>query len=326
MLDKFLENIQKLIKKNELFALATVVRRDAPSSGKIGDKAIINKYGEIIGWVGGGCVRGIIIKEAEDIMRTGTAKLVKIGKSLNNIKQEGVVEYKMTCQSEGTVEVFIEPIIPKPHIIIIGKTEIAKSLSKLAHYAGYRITGVAHDANLQTFEKVDELITHVSLKDVKTSSETYIIVCTQGEGDEAALIEGLSKERAILGFVTSRKKWVSVTENLIALGNEKKNVESIIAPIGIDINAKKPDEVAISILAEMIQHKNSSDNQSAFQKFETNLAPGASKPVYYTNPVCGVPVDMNNPKHIVEYKGEKVYFCCDGCKVKFDAEPEKYIK
>jgi xanthine dehydrogenase accessory factor len=325
MHSSYIENIQKLLKKNEIFATATVVRRDAPSSGKIGDKAIINRHGEIIGWVGGGCVRGIILKEAELAMKSGIARLVKVGKYLENTKQAGTVEYKMTCQSEGTVEVFIEPIVPKPHIVIIGKTEIAKALSKLAHYAGYRITGVALDANLQTFDKVDELITHVNLKDVKTTSQSFIIVATQGEGDETAILEGLKKDRALLGFVASRKKWTSVTENLKTLDATSDDILSIVSPIGIDINAKSPEEVAISILAQMIEHKNSERNQSAFKNFETSSAPGAVKPAYYTNPVCGVPVDMNNPKHIIEYKGEKVYFCCDGCKVKFELEPVKYI-
>lgn len=329
MLDKHIENIHRLIKKNEAFAIATVVRRDAPSSGKTGDKAIVNKLGEIIGWVGGGCVRGIIIKEAEDAMKSGKARLVRVGKTLvNQTKEGGVVDYKMTCQSEGTVEVFIEAVLPKPHIIIIGKTEIARSLSKLAHYSGYKITGVANDADLQTFEKVDELITHINLQDVKTSSATIIIVATQGESDETALMEAMKKERAFLGFVASRKKIATVKESLLQMGCSKKDVDTIVSPVGLDINAKKADEVAISILAEIIQHQNSENNTTGFSEYDkgTNANGQISKPVYYINPVCGVPVDTNNPKHIIVYKDQNVYFCCDGCKIKFEAEPEKYIK
>jgi xanthine dehydrogenase accessory factor len=325
MPDKFLENTLDLKKKNEPFATAIVVRREAPSSGKAGDKAVINKFGEILGWVGGGCVKGIVVKEAEDAMKTGKARLVKIGKSILPSKEEGVMEYKMTCQSEGTVEIFIEPVMPQPHLVVIGKTAIAQSLVKLARAFGYRITGVAQDANLQTFEKVDELITQISLANVKTTASSFILVATQGEQDENALEEALKKERAYLGFVASKKKMASVADSLAGAGIDKKLIQTIKSPAGIDIKAKSPDEVAISILAEMIQLRNSSPQLSAFDRFDEPKAETGTSPKYYVNPVCGIPIDMNNPKHIIDYKGEKVYFCCDGCKVKFEADPGKYM-
>jgi xanthine dehydrogenase accessory factor len=326
MLDDFLHDTEELKKKNEPFAIAMVVRREAPSSGKVGDKAVINKYGEIIGWVGGGCVKGIIAKEAEDAMKTGTARLVKIGKDLSPSKQEGVMQYNMTCQSEGTVEVFIEPVLPQLHLVVIGKSAIAKALVKMGKLAGYRITGVAQDADLKTFEKVDELITQVSLSNVKTTAASFIVVITQGEGDEKALMEAVKKDFAYLGFVASKKKFISIKEYLANSGVDKNKSESIISPAGIDINAKKPEEVAISIMAQIIQLQNSAAAPLTFKKFEEVKVDGSKAPVYYINPVCGVPVDMNNPKHVVEYKNEKIYFCCDGCKVKFDAEPDKYMK
>jgi xanthine dehydrogenase accessory factor len=325
MLDDFLHDTEELKKKNEPFAIAMVVRREAPSSGKVGDKAVINKYGEIIGWVGGGCVKGIIVKEAESAMKTGIARLVKIGKNLSPSKQEGVMEYNMTCQSEGMVEVFIEPILPQLHLVVIGKSAIAKSLVKMAKVAGYRITGVAQDANLQTFEKVDELITQFNLFNVKTTKASFIVVVTQGEGDETALMEAAKKDCAYLGFVASKKKFIAIKEYLQNSGVEQQKIDSIVSPAGIDINAKKPEEVAVSIMAQIIEITNSKAAPLAFEKFEETKADGQRAPVYYINPVCGVPVDMNNPKHVVEYKNEKVYFCCDGCKVKFDAEPDKYM-
>ena len=129
MLKDYLDKSQELAKKNEPFVLAVVVRREEPSSGKAGDKAVINQYGEILGWVGGGCVRAIIIKEAEDAMRTGMPRLVRIGKNLGNEKKHGgVMEYKMTCQSEGMVEVFIEPVLPPPHLVVVGRSAIARAL------------------------------------------------------------------------------------------------------------------------------------------------------------------------------------------------------
>jgi xanthine dehydrogenase accessory factor len=326
MLDQYLDKLQELKKKNEPFALATVVRREAPSSGKVGDKAVINQWGEIHGWVGGGCVQGIVLKETRSALQSGKPRLVRIGKHLQDAQQhDGVMEYKMTCQSEGTVEVFIEPVLPQPHLVVMGKSEIAKALAKMGKAAGYRVTGVAADANLQTFEKVDELITQLSLANVKTSPTSFIVVATQGMNDEQALLEAMKKHAAYVGFVASRKKIGAIKSYLIDAGCDAAKVEAMHSPAGIDVNAKQPLEVAISILAEIIQVKNSMET---FTNLEA--APEAEKPAtapdWYINPVCGVPVDKHNPKHVIEYKEEKVYFCCDGCKVKFEKDPEKYMK
>lgn len=328
MYEEFYDKLEELRKKNEPFATATVVRREVPSSGKSGDKAIVDKFGRMTGWIGGGCVKGIILKESDDAIKTGRSRLVKVGQSLGVEKQDGVVDYKMTCMSEGTVEVFIEPVLPPFHLVVIGKTAIAKALVKLAKTAGYRITAVAEGITLQTFDKVDELITQMKLEEVKISPSSSIIICTQGEQDEEAIEQALQKNCTYIGFVASRKKKAGVFENLQQQGVDKKKLDTIKSPAGLDITAKRPEEVAISILAEIIQvHNNKPYREESFisAEIESNGEPGV-KPAYYINPVCGVPVDKNSPKHIIEYEGEKVYFCCDGCKVKFEAEPAKYIK
>jgi xanthine dehydrogenase accessory factor len=324
MCEEFYKKLEALNKQNDLFAAATVVRREIPSSGKSGDKAIIDRFGEMTGWIGGGCVKGIVIKEAEDALRTGKARLVKIGQSFSSDKQDGVIEYKMTCMSEGTVEIFIEPVLPAPHLVVIGKTLIAKALVQLAKAAGYRVTAVAPEAKPTTFEKVDELITQMDLQRVKISAASAIVICTQGENDEGALELVLPQPCFYKGFVASAKKKTTLFNNLIEQGADKDRLDAIHSPAGININAKRPEEVAISILAEMILEQNNLQATGFTQFTTTNTATPAPK--YYINPVCGIPVDINNPKHIVEYNNEKVYFCCDGCKTQFDAAPEKYMK
>ena len=327
MLDQYLEKLQELKQKNEPFVLATVVRREAPSSGKVGDKAVINRWGEIHGWIGGGCVQGIVLKETQDALRSGKPRLVRIGKNLSNATgHSGVMEYTMTCQSEGTVEVFIEPVLPQSHLVVMGKSDIAKALVKMGKAAGYRVTGVAPDANLQTFEKVDELITQLSLANVKTTPASFIVVATQGINDEQALLEALKKDVLYIGFVASRKKIGAIKSYLVDAGCDAQKVDAMYSPAGIDVNAKQPLEVAISILAEIIQVKNSLEVLGGFETAPSMEDKPATAPQWYINPVCGVPVDMNNPKHVIVYKEEKVYFCCDGCKVKFEKDPEKYIK
>lgn len=326
MLDIVIPKIEELKKKHEPFAMVTVVRRVAPSSGKPGDKAVINRFGVMFGWVGGGCVKGILLKESEEAMRSGKPRLVRIGKELENQFLGEVKEYKMTCQSEGMVEVFVEPVVPQPHLVVLGSSMIAKSLVKLAKTAGFRVTGVAQDANLQTFEKVDELITQLNLENVKTTPASCIVVATQGEQDEKALMEALRKDAGYIGFVASRKKVQSLISYLTDAGIDGEKIAKLHSPAGLDISAKLPEEVAISILAEIIQLRNTAALPQAFEGYTEQQDVPKDAPKWYINPVCGVPVDMNHPKHIVEYNNEKVYFCCDGCKVKFDKDPAKYIK
>ncbi len=326
MLELFVTKIEELKKKFQPFAMVTVVRRVAPSSGKPGDKGVINRLGEMYGWVGGGCVKGILLKEAEDAMRNGKPRLVRIGRELENRFFGEINEYKMTCQSEGMVEVFVEPVLPPPHLVVMGKSMIAKSLVKMAKASGYRVTGVAEDANLQTFEKVDELITRLNLEQVKTTPATCIVVATQGEQDEKALMEALRKDVGYVGFVASRRKMQSLTSYLHDAGFSAEKVAVLHAPAGIDIMAKQPEEVAISILAEIISLRNSGTLPGVFEGYTEQKDISMDAPKWYINPVCGVPVDINHPKHVAEYQGEKVYFCCDGCKVKFDKDPAKYIR
>lgn len=326
MQDKHIEQITELKKRSEPFAVALVVNREAPSSGKAGDRAIIRQNGQLTGWIGGGCVKGIVLKEAADAISSGKPRLVRIGKHITQPQKHGnVMEYKMTCQSEGTVEIFIEPVLPQPHLVVVGKTEIANALTKLGNAAGFRITGVARDAGLKTFHKVDELITQIDLSNVKTGPLSFIVVATQGEDDEKAMMTAVKKQYAYLGFVASRKKSASIIQYLKDAGVEDSVIGTITSPAGLDINAKQPDEVAISILAEIIQVKNGL-SVLVQQELPAEAGVAVAAPEYYINPVCGVPVDKNNPRHIIEYQGEKVYFCCDGCKVKFEKDPEKYIQ
>lgn len=344
MFDDFIHKIEELRQKNEVFATATVVRREVPSSGRSGDKAVIDRRGEISGWVGGGCVQAIILKEADEAMRTGKARLVKVGRGEEpglqqpHTSQDGVVEYKMTCLSEGAVDIFIEPVLPAPHLVVVGKSAIARALVRIGKSAGYRVSAVAPDVRPDTFDHPDELITQLDLEQVRTNaSSSFIVVCTQGEQDEPALEQALGVKSAYVGFVASRKKKAALFDHLEQSGITPQLLAAVRCPAGININAKTPEEVAVSILAEIIQVQHElppepnlvvsdgSDGSGAEAGiYGTVTEPRASRPKYYINPVCGMPVDVNNPKHVIEYKGELIYFCCDGCKTKFEEAPERY--
>ncbi|GAA4408478.1 XdhC family protein [Nibrella viscosa] len=320
MLDEFLDQYTRRRRQNELFATATVVWREAPSSGQVGNRAIISSNGEIWGWVGGGCSKGIVLKEAAAAMQDGTARLVRIRPDAEETQQAGVIDYKMTCQSGGSIDIFIEPVMPQTHLVIMGKSAIAKALATMAKLLDYRVTVMAMGVNEADFVGVDDVKMAFSFGKIPVNRHTFVVVATQGEQDEMALKAALKVSLPYLAFVASRRKRDSVFAYLRAAGVSDSELDTVKAPAGFDIKARTPAEVAISILAEVIQ---------TVRTEQTQPAPPQNLPAeerFYNNPVCGVPVDKTAPKHIVTYKGENVYFCCDGCKVKFEAEPEKYLQ
>lgn len=335
MFNELALKIEEHLAKGSNFAIAQVVDRIAPSSGKVGDKALILETGELIGWVGGGCVRGIVIKEAIDVIKSKRYRRVRISPEGGTRETANFKEYVMSCQSKGTLEVLIEPVIPQPELIVVGKSNIARKLVQMASAADFKVSVMATDADVQMFPTANSVSDNVDFNTFKSLTNTYIIVTTQGEDDDLSVKKALETSVKYVGFVASKKKAEDIKTYLSNEGISEDRVAQLKSPVGLDINAKLASEVAISILAEVIDHfrngnvvENMSVHQQETKSSEPTSTPAANKFAedYYINPVCQVPVSKKNPKHIVEYKGENVYFCCDGCKVSFENDPVKYIK
>jgi xanthine dehydrogenase accessory factor len=335
MFNELAYKIEDHLAKGSNFAIAQVVDRIAPSSGKVGDKAIILESGEMIGWIGGGCVRGIVIKEALGVIKSKRYRRIRISPEGGTRESSNYKEYVMSCQSKGTLEVLIEPVYPQPEIIIVGKSNIARKLASLAATADFRVSVLANDVDPEMFPMAHQLAEKVDFSGLKNSTNTYIIVTTQGEDDELSVLKALETPVNYVGFVASAKKAGDLKTYLINKGVSEERIAQLRSPVGLDINAKLASEVAISILAEIIDHfrngkvvlsKPKSAAEASPQESESSPAQDKFAEEYYINPVCQVPVSRKNPKHIVEYKGESVYFCCDGCKVSFEKNPSQYIK
>src|ERR1700741_4935899 len=137
MLDQFLQKTTELLARGESFVTATVVRCQAPTSGKPGDKAIVHTDGKLWGWIGGGCAQPVVIKEALKALADAQPRLVRISPSSS--PEEGIVDYTMPCHSGGTLDIYIEPVLPKPHILILGRSPVAKTLARLGKGLGYSV-------------------------------------------------------------------------------------------------------------------------------------------------------------------------------------------
>lgn len=335
--------MEEQLAKGSNFAVAQVIDRIAPTSGKVGDKALILETGELIGWIGGGCVRGIVIKEALDVIKTKRFRRIRISPEGGMRETPTFKEYVMSCQSRGTVEVLIEPVIPQPELIIIGKSNISRKLTALAHAADMRVTVMSKGADVQMFPEAHNILEHVDFEGFKNFANTYIIVTTQGEDDENSVLKAMHTSARFIGFVASKKKSEDIRAFLLSNGVSEARTADLRSPVGLDINAKLASEVAISILADIVDHFREgnlsktavSQSSSSETRTKTRAEAATREPTpeetkfaeeYYINPVCNVPVSKTSPKHVLEYKGEKVYFCCDGCKVSFEKNPAQYIK
>jgi xanthine dehydrogenase accessory factor len=323
MFDQFLNKAAELLAKGEPFVTASVVRFQAPISGKPGDKAIIFADGKMWGWIGGGCAQPVVIKEALKALADGKPRLVRISPTAS--PEDGVVDYTMTCHSGGTLDIYIEPVLPKPHILILGRSPIAQTLARLGKTIGYRISIVAPGADREQFPDVDLLQMESNLGELKIALETFIVVSTQGEGDEEALEQAARTNAEYVAFVASKVKAQKVLEYLREAGVLSERVSQIQAPAGLDIQATSPEEIAVSILAEIIQLRGSRAKPGAGSK--KSALPVLNLPVLNQearDPVCGMLVNVSAAKYKSEHNGSHVYFCCAGCKQTFDWQPAKY--
>jgi xanthine dehydrogenase accessory factor len=323
MFDQFLKKTAELVANGESFVTATVVRCEPPTSGKPGDKAII--HGEEIawGWIGGGCAQPVVIKEAKKALAEGKPKLVRISPSPSN-PEEGIVDYTMTCHSGGALDIYLEPVLPKPRILILGRSPVAQFLAQLGSMVGYAISIVTEDA-AEGFADAEMIQSpNFSLEQTRVTPETFVVVSTQGEGDEEALEQALNSSAGYVAFVASKTKAGKVLEYLQHKGMTPEKAQRLRAPAGLNIGAKSPEEIAVSVLAEIIQIR--AGAAKAAQRPQNDKA--IALPIVNTDAkdlVCGMTVDATTAKYKTEHQGKMFYFCCAGCKKAFETSPQKYL-
>ena len=242
------------------FVLATVVRTVATTAAKAGAKAVILPDGTISeGWIGGGCARAAVLKAARDALADGRPRLVSV-QPPDALQDQGVkpgeeragVRFaRNMCPSQGTMDVFVEPVLPRPQIIICGSSPVAIALAELGRKIGFAITVCAPGAEQAGFADVDRHIEGYALP-VEEAGERFIVVSTQGRGDEAALRAALAVESKYVAFVGSRQKAAALKAALLDGDITTERLALLKTPAGLDLGAITPEEIAISILAEII--------------------------------------------------------------------------
>lgn len=258
-----LDLVSRLKAADEPFALATVVRAVSVTAAKAGAKAVIRQDGRIeAGWIGGGCVRGAALKAAREALADGQSRLISIQpESLLaelGVKpgetREGVRFASNMCPSKGSMDIFVEPVLPRPGLVVLGASPVALALVEQTRTLGFHVTLAAPLADLSSLPEVDALIDGLTL-DAAHEGRRFIVVSTQGKGDEAALKAALAGDALYRAFVGSRRKMTALREKLLAEGFPAQALDSIKAPAGLDLGAITPEEIALSIMAEIIQSR-----------------------------------------------------------------------
>lgn len=293
-----------LREQGELFALATVVRCERPTSAKPGAKALIRADGAITGWVGGACAEPVVVREALAALRDGQPRLVSLVGESGRVagRVEGIRELPMTCHSGGTLEIYVEPYLPKPVLLLIGHGPVVETLAALGRAVDYAVTVAEADPH--------------ALDGLVLTPRTAVVVATHGEVDEGMLERVLDTGAGYVSLVASRKRATAIVESLRGRGVPVARLSRLKAPAGLDIGAVAPAEIAVSILAEIIQ----------LQRGEKASAGGSPSPeaAEARDPVCGMTVVVATARYRSDAPGGPVYFCAAGCKARFDAAPEQF--
>ena len=292
MTSDLLEHAARLRADEQPFVLATVVAYKSPQSAKPGSKAIIKTDGSQIGWVGGGCVQPIVLREAKQALQTGKPKLLTISPDAARDDWKGVESYAMTCEGGGSLEIYLEPFLPKPQLIIVGRSPVAET--------------VAHLGELLDF-KVIVADTEARKEDISESS--YVVVATMGNGDEEGLLSVIGTRPRYLGLVASEKKSKALIEYARAKGATEEDIAVVKCPAGVELGSETLAEIALSVAAEIVRVRRATTS---------SLEETPQKARVATDPICGMSVDVENAKYTSVVNNETIYFCCLRCKETFD--------
>jgi xanthine dehydrogenase accessory factor len=319
-----MEQAAELARRGEAFALATVVWRQGPSSSQQGSRAIITADGELRGWIGGACAEPAVIRAARHAIATGSAELLLLGDpdQFGGAVPTGVAVIPISCQSEGALEVYIEPVVPVPHLVVVGRSPMAQMLAGLAQALGWHA----------------ELIDGADFTAAGVVERSLVVVATQGHDDEGVLERALAAQPAYLGLVASRKRGATVLGYLADRGLPQAELDRVRVPAGLDLGSTTHPEIAVAILAELVQLRaagalagSGGVPGSSTESARLNTASGparsaAGQPDQAIDPVCGMAVSARPDSLSLEHAGVTYYFCCAGCRQAFERDPAAHAK
>ena len=296
-----LEHAAELARRDEDFVLATVVWREGPSSGQLGSRAIVMASGELVGWIGGACAEPVLVREALRALAEGRPRLLALGKADELIDApEGVTSIAISCQSDGALQVFVEPFVLAPHLLVVGRSPMAQTLCQLA---------LDLDWNA-------ELIEGSEFSTDAVTSRSIVVVATQGHGDEDIIEQAVAASPAYLGVVGSLRRGEALRGYLQDRNISQELIDSIRVPVGLDLGRTTHREVAVAVLAELVELRASGELGG---RHELAATPATEA----IDPICGMTVTADDTSYPLEMDGVTHYFCCPGCRVLFETDAKE---
>lgn len=300
---KVLERAVELSQQRESFVLATVVWRQGPSSGKEGSRAIVSADGSTFGWIGGACAEPTLIREALTALDDGNPRLLLLGMDeFGEDIPEGMISVPISCQSDGALQVHLEPVVPAPMVVVVGRSPMTSTLVEF-------VEGLGWEGKL--VDRSDP---------VEVPPGAAVVVATQGHGDEEVLLKVIEQRPSYIGVVASRKRGGVVVDYLRDHGVSDDVLASIHIPAGLDLGPTSHREMAVSILAELV---------SVRSRGELGNAPAieaVARPAIAIDPICNMEVAADESGRPFEHDGTTYYFCCPGCRSTFAADPEAHLR
>ena len=325
----------ELDSSGQTFAVATVVAVRRPTSARPGAAGIIHPDGTIEGWVGGSCAQPVVVREALRSMSDGQPRLLRLSKDApaEGRRGDGIVELVMSCHSGGTLEIYVEPHLPAPILWVAGTTPIAGALASLGAASGWQVTLFDPVAEPEAFPGAT-VVADTALHRRDPGAQPYIVVATQGIWDEEALASALRRNASYVGLVASPTRAAVVRSWLLEEnGMAAERLAALRAPAGLDLGAETAEEVALSILAELVQVRRgrasfvASPGPATVAAGQTAIAEDgpAVDDIVLLDPVCGMTVDRAHARHLAEHQGTVYAFCSVGCRTAFIKEPDAYL-
>jgi xanthine dehydrogenase accessory factor len=300
------EQAVELARRGEEFALATVVWRQAPSSGQHGSRAIVTASGELHGWIGGACSEPVLIREAQRVLAAREPHLLVLGaeEQFRDVP-EGMTSIAMSCQSEGAMQLYIEPVQPAPHLVVVGRSPMVHTLCDMARALDWSV----------------EVVDGPDFSAEVVTPRTLVVVATQGHADEEVLEAALAAQPAYLGLVASRRRGEAVLGYLADRGATRESLDRVRVPVGLDLGHTAHREVAVAILAELVQLRAAGELAAS----GAAAAAPVEQPPTAVDPVCGMTVTADDSSRPFEYQGTTYHFCCPGCRAAFEKDPDAHL-
>lgn len=313
-------------------AWITVVAVQSPSSAYVGAQAIVEADGEMHGWIGGGCVQGAARSAALRSLASATPQRLRLSNSAS--ASESVDVRPMACASGGEVELFIQPAAVAPRLRIYGNTPVARAAAWLARQIDFDPLTDAEAADAEALN-VSLGSTREQTAAMLSERDSYALIATQGDGDEAALESALNSPAQAVLLVASKRKAERLRSVMAARGVPEERIAAMHAPAGPDIGAITPNEIALAAVAGLIalrHHRAGTDGATRDPAHAQSSQPSSQRTARtvpdatgYVNPVCGAVVDPSRALSTLSMRGQTHYFCCQGCRTEFERDPEKYL-